>query len=73
MVSSWIIRRLLRFPVIGSGLQWSSVSPLDVPMKYPGVGITRNHRGLDGRLTMQESFRLDMLRESDRIGFATGD
>ena len=42
-------------------------------MRCLGVGIKGNHRGQDGRLTMQESFRVDMLRGRDGTGLATGD
>ena len=42
-------------------------------MRYLGIGIKENYRGQDGRLTMQESFRVDMLWGRDGTGLATGD
>ena len=42
-------------------------------MRYPDVRIKENYRGQDGRLNMQESFRVDMLRKRDGTGLATRD
>ena len=42
-------------------------------MRNLGVGIKGSHRGQDGRLSMQESFRVAILAGRDGTGLATGD
>ena len=42
-------------------------------MRYRRIGPKGNHRGQNGRLTVQQSFRVYILRGRDRTGLATGD
>ena len=73
MVRIWGIGRCPSFLVVRRGVEWSLVIVLEVPVRYLGIGIKENDRGQDGRLIMQESLRVDMLRGRDGTGLATGD